>query len=207
MQELYLLGVIPSRRSDIVANSLLKIFNEPNIIYEYWMVYRPKDVPINLPRQPDSWLRLCGQLDTVGSNESDWIQRAQWAIHLEGTSEPKREGRCGIRPVSRAKLTNGSPMEFVENLGYEFSHEYLVQGLKYTSNNCTIRLFQTLIPSQKHSIDPPFHPLAEDQAWLLHTYTHVADANNQKAMVQAEANLEHVKNLLLSVCELRNVRI
>lgn len=47
----------------------------------------------------------------------------------------------------------------------------------------------------------------EEQPWILHVYTHVADASNQVAMAKAEANLTKVKTLLSAFCDLKNVRL
>nr|4H63_R Chain R, Mediator of RNA polymerase II transcription subunit 18 [Schizosaccharomyces pombe 972h-] len=207
MQELYLLGVVPSRRFEAVVNSLSKTLDGPKTILEFWVVYRPKDVPPNLPRQPDSWLRLCSNIESHDETDTEWSKNTQWSMYLEGNSEPKREDKCGIRPVNRAKLTNGSVTEFVEKMGYEFSHEYIIQGLEYFFFDTTVRIYQTLIPSQQRSIKPPFHPMNEEQPWILHVYTHVADASNQVAMAKAEANLTKVKTLLSAFCDLKNVRL
>lgn len=64
-------------------------------------------------------------------------------MYLEGNSEPKREDKCGIRPVNRAKLTNGSVTEFVEKMGYEYGR-IIFSHYSFLTNSSTGFLMSTL---------------------------------------------------------------
>ncbi|EEB09602.2 mediator complex subunit Pmc6 [Schizosaccharomyces japonicus yFS275] len=205
MQELYLIGSIPSRRLDQVANTLTHLLGDPVPVLDFCMVFKPKDVPLTLPSMPESWLRLSADVKALDESDAEWSRKAQWKLRLEGASEPKRQNKCGIRPVNEAKFTDGPVLEFVQKMGYEFSHEYIVQGLEFTYDTCKVLMFQTLLPSQPHIIQPPFHPLNE--TWILQAKAIVLDATNQREMMVQSQRLTSLQSLLSSVCDLRNERL
>ena len=140
-------------------------------------------------------------------------ERSRWFLRFYDVPEAARRTVVG-RTTSVTPVLEGDALLFMKGLGYQFVHEYVVEGHQMVCNNVVLHLHRSLRKSNSGTMAAPLpssdqtkalEPTDENGAYLLHAYVRVQDGSSPDVVTRGTAELIQLKDMLKGAIDLRVV--
>ncbi|ANB11225.1 Mediator of RNA polymerase II transcription subunit 18 [Sugiyamaella lignohabitans] len=96
-------------------------------------------------------------LPPAGFKENkDFLQTMPWKMIISEVPEAGKR-QVTSQSILESAIVEGSPFEFMEKMGYKFSHEYWSKGSEFVFGNIVVRIFRICVKDQITA------PTTEDQ--------------------------------------------
>jgi hypothetical protein len=99
------------------------------------------------------------------------MNKRKWRLIQRNQPEPPKQGQTLVnhRIVNESSI-EGDVLEFMDLLGYTFSHEFLVKGYRYRIGKLFIDI-QKVFKLREQLNVTSIQPLLETNHWMVHAYS------------------------------------
>lgn len=149
-------------------------------------------------------------------DESKQSQKAlQWSLDFKDIPDPGKMSTTS-RAISKTQILDGDPIQFLKDLGYEYTSQYVITGDKFYDQATTLFLHRVMQISDHASPDAgitfstvntipdisKLHPLDSSGGYILQASIEIADGNSPDLKDKATQQLLALKETLRSIVHL-----
>jgi hypothetical protein len=131
--------------------------------------FQPSDRTEYGPQRNDD-IVLCLRSEVLEENAIIPMNKRKWKLIQRNQPEPPKPGlMLANHRIVNESFIDGNVLEFMELLGYSFSHEYLVKGYRYCIGKMYVDI-QKVFKLTEQLNAASIHPLMENAHWMVHAY-------------------------------------
>jgi hypothetical protein len=136
---------------------------------------------------------LCLQSNVLKENSIiPWNERS-WTLIQRNHPEPPKSGQqlANHRIVNQSEI-QGNVLEFMELLGYTFSHELMSKGYRYQMGVINIDIFKSFTLKERHSFSG-LESILHNDTWILQAHRKCNQDQVKQTSFQLFQIAQHIK--------------